>query len=66
VANLIRLKQEGFRPDRDLVVALTADEEGGSANGVAWLLQNHRDLIEADHGVAQTPPDPAAVSRLHH
>src|SRR5262249_55456840 len=27
VANLIRYKQEGFVPDRDLFVALTADEE---------------------------------------
>ena len=49
VANLIRYKREGFRPDRDLIVALTADEEGGGpANGVEWLLKNHRDLIDAD------------------
>jgi acetylornithine deacetylase/succinyl-diaminopimelate desuccinylase-like protein len=45
--NLIRLKQEGFTPDRDLILALTADEEGGSFNGVDWLLKNHRDLIDA-------------------
>ncbi len=38
VANLIRYKQEGFVPDRDLIVALTADEEGGEHNGVRWLL----------------------------
>jgi acetylornithine deacetylase/succinyl-diaminopimelate desuccinylase-like protein len=49
VANLIRYKQEGFRPDRDLIVALTADEEGGGPyNGVDWLLKNHRDLIDSD------------------
>jgi acetylornithine deacetylase/succinyl-diaminopimelate desuccinylase-like protein len=49
VANLIRYKREGFRPDRDLIVALTADEEGGGPyNGVEWLLKNHRDLIDAD------------------
>ena len=48
VATLIRLKQEGFTPDRDIVVALTADEEGGNFNGVSWLLKNHRDLIDAD------------------
>lgn len=49
IANLIRYKREGFRPDRDLIVALTADEEGGGPyNGVDWLLKNHRDLIEAD------------------
>lgn len=48
VANLIRYKREGFRPDRDLIVALTADEEGGGpANGVDWLLKNKRDLIDA-------------------
>ncbi len=47
IANLIRMKREGYAPDRDLIVALTADEEGGSANGVQWLLANHRDLIDA-------------------
>jgi acetylornithine deacetylase/succinyl-diaminopimelate desuccinylase-like protein len=49
VALLIRLKQENFRPDRDLIAALTADEEGGTANGVDWLLQNRRDLIDAEY-----------------
>jgi acetylornithine deacetylase/succinyl-diaminopimelate desuccinylase-like protein len=48
VANLIRFRQEGFVPDRDLIVALTADEEGGGHNGVAWLLKEHRGLIDAE------------------
>lgn len=48
VANIIRLRQEGFTPNRDLIFALTADEEGGSANGVRWLETNHRDLIDAE------------------
>jgi acetylornithine deacetylase/succinyl-diaminopimelate desuccinylase-like protein len=49
VENLIRYKREGFRPDRDLIVALTADEEGGGPyNGVDWLIKNHRDLIDAE------------------
>jgi acetylornithine deacetylase/succinyl-diaminopimelate desuccinylase-like protein len=49
IANLIRYKREGFKPDRDLIVALTADEEGGGPyNGVEWLLKNHRDLIDAE------------------
>src|SRR5882724_8892005 len=49
LANLIQYKKEGFKPDRDLIVALTADEEdGGPYNGVDWLLANHRDLIDAD------------------
>ncbi|MEX0943356.1 MAG: M20/M25/M40 family metallo-hydrolase [Pseudomonadales bacterium] len=48
IANLIRMKQEGFVPNRDIIVALTADEEGGPENGVQYLLANHRDLIDAD------------------
>ncbi|AKT36926.1 uncharacterized protein CMC5_010470 [Chondromyces crocatus] len=51
VANLVRYKQEGLVPDRDLIVALTADEEGGAHNGVAWLLANHRGLIDAELGL---------------
>lgn len=50
VTNVIRLKREGFRPDRDLILALTADEEGGRGpNGVGWLLQNRRALIDAEY-----------------
>src|SRR5512138_860205 len=49
IANLIRYKREGFKPDRDIIVALTADEEGGGPyNGVEWLLKNHRELIDAE------------------
>jgi acetylornithine deacetylase/succinyl-diaminopimelate desuccinylase-like protein len=50
-ANLIRYKQEGFKPDRDIIMALTADEEGGEFNGVDWLVKNHRQLIEAEFGL---------------
>lgn len=51
VANMIRYKKEGYRPERDLILALTADEELGSSspwNGVSWLLKHHRALIEAE------------------
>jgi len=49
IANLMRYKREGFKPARDIVVALTADEEGGGPyNGVIWLLKNKRELIDAD------------------
>src|SRR5262245_46519750 len=49
IANLIRYKREGFKPDRDIIVALTADEEGGGPyNGVEWLLKNKRELIDAE------------------
>ena len=49
VTTFIRLKQEGFVPVRDIVLALTADEEGGEHNGVQWLLKEHRNLIDADY-----------------
>lgn len=50
VANLIRYKQEGYRPDRDIIVALETDEEILDRDGVGiqWLLKNHRDLIDAE------------------
>ncbi len=47
IANLIRYKQEGWVPKRDLIVALTAGEETGNFNGVSWLLREHRPLIDA-------------------
>lgn len=46
-ATLIRFKREGYVPSRDLILMLTADEEGGPHNGVDWLLNHHRDLIDA-------------------
>lgn len=49
IASLIRLKQEGFVPRRDIIVALTEDEENGDANGIQWLLDNHCDLIDAEY-----------------
>jgi len=48
IANVIRLKNEGFIPNRDIIIALTADEEMGNANGVNWLITNRRDLIDAE------------------
>jgi acetylornithine deacetylase/succinyl-diaminopimelate desuccinylase-like protein len=48
VASLIRFREEGFRPDRDIILMLTADEETGESNGAEWLLQNHRDLVDAE------------------
>jgi len=51
IANLLRYKQEGYKPDRDLILALTTDEEGGPANGVRWLIANHRNLIDAAYAL---------------
>jgi acetylornithine deacetylase/succinyl-diaminopimelate desuccinylase-like protein len=51
VTNLLRLKSEGYVPSRDLILALTADEEGGDFNGVKWLIANHRALIDAEYAI---------------
>jgi acetylornithine deacetylase/succinyl-diaminopimelate desuccinylase-like protein len=59
IADLIRLRKEGWRPNRDLIVALTADEEGGTSNGVDWLLRNHRDLVDAEFALN---PDAGGVT----
>jgi acetylornithine deacetylase/succinyl-diaminopimelate desuccinylase-like protein len=65
VADFIRLKKEGFVPDRDIILALTADEEGGKSNGVAWLLKNHRELVDAEFALnpdaGQVRPDKPQV-----
>ncbi|MFN8580470.1 MAG: M20/M25/M40 family metallo-hydrolase [Gemmatimonadaceae bacterium] len=47
VANVYRMKKEGYVPDRDIIIALTADEESGPANGADWLVKNHRELVDA-------------------
>src|SRR5438874_10145582 len=50
LANLIRYRQEGYRPERDIILVLETDEEILDANGVgmSWLIKNHRDLIDAE------------------
>lgn len=48
---LLRMKAEGIVPDRDIIVALTADEEGGPANGVAWILANRPELLQAEYAL---------------
>jgi len=50
-ANILRYKKEGWVPERDLILALTADEEGGGSNGVSWLIENKRELIDAEYAI---------------
>lgn len=47
VWTFLQLHQDGYKPKRDLILALTADEEGGKFNGPQWLVKNHRDLVDA-------------------
>jgi acetylornithine deacetylase/succinyl-diaminopimelate desuccinylase-like protein len=51
VANLLRMKAQGIQPSRDIILALTADEEGGDANGAEWLVKEHRDLVDAAYAL---------------
>jgi acetylornithine deacetylase/succinyl-diaminopimelate desuccinylase-like protein len=62
VTDFIRMKHEGFVPNRDIILALTADEEGGKSNGVDWLLKNHRELIDAEYALN---PDSGGVVTDH-
>src|SRR5256886_15207114 len=63
VATLLRLKQEGYRPNRDLILALTTGEEGGSDyNGVEWLLAHHRELIDAAYVLNMDAGDPVIMN----
>jgi acetylornithine deacetylase/succinyl-diaminopimelate desuccinylase-like protein len=51
VATLLRIKASGLHLSRDLILALTADEEGGSHNGVKWLLAHRPELVRAEFGL---------------
>ena len=56
---LLRLKREHIVPERTLIMALTAGEEGGGGyNGVSWLIKNHRDLIDAEWCINPDGGDP--------
>jgi acetylornithine deacetylase/succinyl-diaminopimelate desuccinylase-like protein len=53
VTTLLQMQRSGFRPARDIILALTADEEGGTANGVQWLYQHRPELIAAEFAINQ-------------
>ena len=62
VATFLRLHREGYKPDRNLILALTADEEGGSFNGAEWLVEKHRDLVDAAYVIN---PDSGGIELNH-
>jgi acetylornithine deacetylase/succinyl-diaminopimelate desuccinylase-like protein len=62
VATFLRLHREGYQPKRDLILALTADEEGGHFNGARWLLEQHRELVDAAYVIN---PDSGGVELDH-
>jgi acetylornithine deacetylase/succinyl-diaminopimelate desuccinylase-like protein len=55
VSILSQLKREGYTPNRDIIVALTADEERAEVpeNGAGWLVNNKRELIDAAYGISE-------------
>jgi acetylornithine deacetylase/succinyl-diaminopimelate desuccinylase-like protein len=62
VFTFLRLHREGYKPRRDLILALTADEEGGKFNGADWLVKEHRDLVDAAYVIN---PDSGGVELDH-
>jgi len=62
VATFLRLHREGYKPKRDLILALTADEEGGKFNGAEWLVREHRELVDAAYVIN---PDSGGVELDH-
>ncbi|MGV7210791.1 M20/M25/M40 family metallo-hydrolase [Oxalobacteraceae bacterium A2-2] len=50
VDTMLRFKREQLRPRRDVILALTCDEEliPSDFNGVEYLLKHHRSLIDAE------------------
>jgi acetylornithine deacetylase/succinyl-diaminopimelate desuccinylase-like protein len=62
VTTFLRLHREGYKPRRDLILALTADEEGGQFNGAGWLVENHRDLVDAAYIIN---PDSGGIELDH-
>jgi acetylornithine deacetylase/succinyl-diaminopimelate desuccinylase-like protein len=62
VTTFLRLHREGYKPKRDLILALTADEEGGKFDGASWLVEQHRDLVDAAFVIN---PDAGGVELVH-
>ncbi len=62
VTSFLRMKREGFVPDRDITLPLTADEEGGKSNGVEWLEAQHPERMQAEFVVN---PDAGGVYAEH-
>ncbi len=47
VSSFVRMKREGWQPQRDVIMVLTGDEETTSS-GIQWLLAEHRPLVDAE------------------
>jgi len=51
VMTMLLVKRGGEKLSRDLVFVATSDEEGGGEFGIRWLVENHRDLLDAEFAI---------------
>ena len=57
VTSLVRWKQEGFTPSRDIVSIITSAEETDAATGMGWIVANRPDPIDAEFVSTQMPAE---------
>ena len=48
IAGMLALARSKVVPERDIILALTSGEENGLEPGAQWLLNNHRELVDAE------------------
>jgi len=53
LTTLRALAREGRRLRRDVILALTADEESGCDLGASWLVDHHADLVRAEYALGE-------------
>jgi len=53
-AVLRRLARDDVSLERDVIFAAVADEEAGCNYGSKWLVENHRDLVEAEYAIGES------------
>ena len=54
VDNLVRFREQGFKPKRTIKLALTCGEETNNAlNGAGWLVANAREAIDAEFALTE-------------
>jgi len=54
VDNMVRYREQGFKPRRTIKLALTCGEEtNGALNGAGWLATHQRDLIDAAFSLSE-------------
>lgn len=53
IMTFVLLKRLGVPLARDVILEINADEEMGGRMGAAWMLEHHRDLIDAEYGITE-------------